>query len=36
VLVTDALSQSSDQGFQEVSRIGVQLLTTDEVVRAVQ
>ncbi|WP_371784823.1 cysteine hydrolase family protein [Streptosporangium subroseum] len=34
VLATDALSQGSEQGFGEVAGIGVQLLTTDEIVAA--
>lgn len=34
-LATDALSQGSEQGLREVSRIGVQLLTTQEIIAAV-
>jgi len=35
VLVTDAVSQTTPQGLEEVRRIGVQLMSTDEVTAAV-
>ncbi|GAA0974910.1 cysteine hydrolase [Acrocarpospora macrocephala] len=34
IVATDALSQGSEQGLREVSRMGVQLMTTDDVVNA--
>jgi hypothetical protein len=35
VLVTDAVSQASDQGFREIEGLGTTLMVTAEVVAAV-